>query len=87
MDTLNMPISTLPFMAKARIWLPATLLAPAMNGQMWQHPATQQHVATLKARGAQFIGPEAGRLACGYEGVGRLMSVERIVRRALQLVA
>src|SRR6185295_8816844 len=45
------------------------LIAPAMNGKMWRHPATQQNVATLKARGAEFIGPEEGMLACGYEGI------------------
>jgi len=48
------------------------LIAPAMNGKMWLHPATQQNVATLKARGAQFIGPDEGLLSCGYEGLGRL---------------
>jgi phosphopantothenoylcysteine decarboxylase len=63
------------------------LIAPAMNGRMWQHPATQQNVALLKARGAEFIGPEEGLLSCGYEGVGRLMSVEQIVRRATELLA
>ena len=55
------------------------LFAPAMNGKMWEHPATQGHVATLKARGARFIGPDAGMLACGYEGAGRLWPVEGIV--------
>jgi phosphopantothenoylcysteine synthetase/decarboxylase len=59
-----------------------TLIAPAMNGKMWQHPATQQNVATLKARGVTFIGPEEGLLSCGYEGVGRLMSVEQIATQA-----
>src|SRR5207247_67514 len=42
------------------------LIAPAMNGKMWLHPATQQNVETLKQRGAEFIGPEAGMLSCGY---------------------
>src|SRR2546430_12983113 len=42
-----------------------SLIAPAMNGKMWLHPATQQNVATLKARGAEFIGPEKGMLSCG----------------------
>jgi len=63
------------------------LLAPAMNGKMWQHPATQQNVATLKARGVEFIGPDAGMLSCGYEGIGRLIGVEQICRRALELIA
>jgi phosphopantothenoylcysteine synthetase/decarboxylase len=62
------------------------LIAPAMNGKMWLHPATQQHVATLRARGAEFIGPEEGMLSCGYEGIGRLWPVEDIAHRALELV-
>src|SRR5207253_4136894 len=43
------------------------LIAPAMNGKMWLHPATQQNVATLTSRGWEFIGPEEGLLSCGYE--------------------
>ena len=62
------------------------LIAPAMNGKMWLHPATQQNVAQLKQRGVKFIGPEAGMLACGYEGLGRLWPVEAIVERALKLL-
>jgi phosphopantothenoylcysteine synthetase/decarboxylase len=62
------------------------LLAPAMNGKMWQHTATQQNVVTLKARGAEFVGPDEGLLSCGYEGVGRLMPVETIVERASALL-
>lgn len=58
------------------------LIAPAMNGKMWEHPATQANVTTLKARGVTFIGPDAGMLACGYEGVGRLWPVEGIVEAA-----
>jgi len=59
------------------------LIAPAMNGKMWSHPATQENVAILTARGAEFIGPEAGLLACGYEGLGRLWDVAAIAERAL----
>ena len=62
------------------------LVAPAMNGKMWLHPATQQNVATLKARGVAFIGPEDGMLSCGYEGLGRLWDVEKIAGRALELL-
>ena len=61
------------------------LLAPAMNGKMWQHPATQQNVATLKRRGVEFIGPDEGMLSCGYEGLGRLWPVEEIAKRAGKL--
>ena len=67
--------------AEARV-----LVAPAMNGKMWQHPATQQNVATLKSRGVEFIGPDAGLLSCGYEGVGRLGAVEQICQRVLDLL-
>lgn len=62
------------------------LVAPAMNGKMWQHPATQENVATLKRRGVQFVGPDSGMLSCGYEGVGRLETVEEIVRRTSELL-
>src|SRR5437870_13655387 len=61
------------------------LIAPAMNGKMWLHPATQQNVATLKSRGVEFIGPEEGMLSCGYEGLGRLWPVDQIVKRVAQL--
>lgn len=63
------------------------LLAPAMNGKMWQHPATQQNVRTLGQRGAQFIGPDEGLLACGYEGQGKMASVEVIANRALEMLS
>ena len=57
------------------------LIAPAMNGKMWLHPATQQNVVTLKSWGHEFVEPAEGLLACGYEGVGRLAPVESIVER------
>ena len=63
------------------------VIAPAMNGKMWLHPATQQNVATLKSRGAEFIGPEEGLLSCGYEGLGRLWPVEKVASRVLQLLS
>jgi len=62
------------------------LIAPAMNGKMWMHPATQENVARLGSRGVQFIGPEEGMLACGYEGIGRLWNVDEIVERAVKMV-
>jgi len=60
------------------------LIAPAMNGKMWLHPATQANVEILRQHGAEFLGPDAGLLACGYEGVGRLWPVEQIAARALE---
>jgi phosphopantothenoylcysteine decarboxylase/phosphopantothenate--cysteine ligase len=62
------------------------LIAPAMNGKMWLHAATQENVARLRARGAEFIGPEEGLLACGYEGLGRLWNVEDIADRAEKIL-
>ena len=62
------------------------LVAPAMNGKMWRHAATQANVSTLKKRGVKFIGPDEGLLACGYEGIGRLWPVEKIAASALKLL-
>src|SRR5579864_1658512 len=50
----------------------AVLIAPAMNAQMWAHPATQANLATLAARGVRMVGPDAGDLACGEVGLGRM---------------
>ena len=63
------------------------LIAPAMNGKMWLHAATQTNAAILKKRGAEFIGPDDGMLSCGYEGIGRLWPVEKIAERALKLLS
>jgi phosphopantothenoylcysteine decarboxylase len=57
------------------------LIAPAMNGKMWLHPATQRNVIRLKEDGCQFVDPAEGDLACGYEGIGRLAPVEEILER------
>ena len=62
------------------------LIAPAMNGKMWGHPATQHNVQTLRGRGIEFIGPEEGMLSCGYEGIGRLWNIDEIAARALELL-
>jgi len=55
------------------------LLAPAMNVRMWQHPATQRNIATLRADGIGFVGPGEGDMACGEHGPGRMAEVPRIV--------
>lgn len=64
----------------------ALMLAPALNGKMWQHPATQANVRVLTERGVQIVGPADGDLACGYEGLGRLAPVEEITTAALRAV-
>ena len=62
------------------------VIAPALNGKMWDHPATQQNVKTLVERGVKIVGPAEGDLACGYEGLGRLAPVEEIVSASLQSI-
>ena len=55
------------------------LLAPAMDAQMWEHPATAANVETLRARGGEILGPLSGRLASGRSGAGRLVEPEALV--------
>ncbi|MDP4892934.1 bifunctional phosphopantothenoylcysteine decarboxylase/phosphopantothenate--cysteine ligase CoaBC [Cypionkella sp.] len=56
----------------------AVLVAPAMNLRMWHHPATQRNLAQLRADGVGFVGPEAGEMACGEFGIGRMAEPEAI---------
>ena len=62
------------------------LIAPAMNGKMWEHEATKKNIATLRERGVEFLGPEEGMLACGYEGIGRLWNVGGIAAKADEIL-
>ncbi len=55
------------------------LIAPAMNVRMWQHPATQRNIATLRADGIGFVGPDEGDMACGEFGPGRMAEPLEIV--------
>ncbi|KRS12537.1 bifunctional phosphopantothenoylcysteine decarboxylase/phosphopantothenate synthase [Roseovarius atlanticus] len=57
----------------------AVLLAPAMNVRMWGHAATQRNIATLKGDGIGFVGPNAGDMACGEHGPGRMSEPLEIV--------
>lgn len=54
------------------------LIAPAMNVNMWNHPATRANHSLLASRGISFVGPDSGELACGWEGVGRMSDPARI---------
>ncbi len=56
------------------------LVAPAMNDQMWVHPAVQDNIATLKRRGVDVVEPESGELACGSVGPGRLRGPQQILQ-------
>jgi phosphopantothenoylcysteine decarboxylase/phosphopantothenate--cysteine ligase len=62
------------------------LFAPAMDGGMWEHPAVQGHVGTLRARGATVLEPAAGPLASGLTGQGRLPEIAEIVEAAERLL-
>jgi phosphopantothenoylcysteine decarboxylase / phosphopantothenate---cysteine ligase len=62
------------------------LVAPAMNTTMWQHPATQRNLEQLRADGIHLLEPDAGEMACGTIGPGRLSEPERIVAAALEIL-
>ena len=62
------------------------LMAPAMNVRMWQHPATQRNIATLKADGVTFVGPDDGAMACGEFGPGRLAEPEAIFAAIMDIL-
>jgi phosphopantothenoylcysteine decarboxylase/phosphopantothenate--cysteine ligase len=62
------------------------VVAPAMNVNMWEHPATQQNVATLRARGVCVVDPSEGYLACGMTGAGRLAPLEAITAAACEVL-
>ena len=55
------------------------LIAPAMNANMYRHPATRANLATLRSRGAHVVGPDSGRLACGDDDIGRMSQPEAIL--------
>ncbi|MFP4358424.1 MAG: phosphopantothenoylcysteine decarboxylase, partial [Puniceicoccaceae bacterium] len=63
------------------------LLAPAMNGKMLAHPATQANISILRDRGHSFVEPTEGLLACGYEGRGKLAPVAEIVAAAESILS
>ena len=63
-----------------------TAIAPAMNANMYRHPATQENLQRLASRGVTLIGPEKGRLACGDEDIGRMTEPDEIVRRVCDIL-
>lgn len=68
-------LSTLYLATKAPV-----VVAPAMNVNMWEHPATQENLAILRSRGVHVVDPDEGYLACGMTGSGRLASTDAIAR-------
>ena len=63
------------------------LVAPAMNPKMWAHPACVDNVALLKRRGVRFCGPVAGHVACGADGMGRMVEAAEILAAIEELLA
>ena len=61
-----------------------TIVAPAMNVNMWEHAATQANLEILRARGVRIVAPDEGYLACGMIGAGRLAGVEAIAQAVLR---
>lgn len=74
-------LSTLYLATKAPV-----VVAPAMNVNMWEHPATQESLSGLRARGVHVVDPDEGYLACGMTGAGRLAATETIVRRVCDVL-
>ncbi|MGH9522793.1 MAG: bifunctional phosphopantothenoylcysteine decarboxylase/phosphopantothenate--cysteine ligase CoaBC [Terriglobales bacterium] len=74
-------LSTLYLATKAPV-----IVAPAMNVNMWENPATRENLETLRARGVRVVEPGSGYLACGMVGAGRLAENETIVEAVLQTV-
>jgi phosphopantothenoylcysteine decarboxylase/phosphopantothenate--cysteine ligase len=78
----NNLLTTLALATQAKL-----VLAPAMNGDMWRHPATQANLALLQTRGAHILLPDSGFLACGEVDVGRMQEPQDIVLALLALFA
>jgi phosphopantothenoylcysteine decarboxylase/phosphopantothenate--cysteine ligase len=68
-------------------WKKPTIVAPAMNDNMWSNPAVQANIETLRKRGVELVGPETGRLACGTEGIGRMAEPPAIVAAVEKMAA
>jgi phosphopantothenoylcysteine decarboxylase/phosphopantothenate--cysteine ligase len=62
------------------------VVAPAMNVNMWEHPATQENLSTLRARGVHVVDPDEGYLACGMTGAGRLAATETIAQKVFEVL-
>lgn len=74
-------LSTLYLATKAPV-----IVAPAMNVNMWEHPATQENLVALRARGVHVVDPDEGYLACGMTGAGRLAATETIAKKVCEVL-
>ena len=71
-------LSSIYLATKAKV-----MMAPAMNGKMYLHAATQGNLAKLRQLGVRIVEPEEGELACGYEGTGKMASIPEILKDAV----
>ena len=74
-------LSSIYLATKAKV-----MMAPAMNGKMYLHAATQGNLAKLRLLGVQVVEPEEGELACGYEGTGKMASIHVILNAAVDFL-
>ena len=80
-------LSTILCASWRQIQSEAVFLAPAMNNNMWNNPAVQRNITTIKEMGFQLIGPVEGRLACGTEGIGRMSEPKDILKVVEKIAA
>jgi len=74
-------LSSIYLATKAKV-----MMAPAMNGKMYLHAATQENLAKLRQWGVRIVEPEEGELACGYEGTGKMASIHVILNAAVDFL-
>lgn len=67
-------------------WRKKIIVAPAMNNMMWENPAVQQNVKTLKDMDCKLVGPAEGRLACGTEAIGRMAEPADIIEYVQEII-
>src|SRR4030095_4104927 len=80
---MSADLATTPLLATDK----PVLMAPAMNVRMWEHPATQRNLATLKGDGVLFVGPDEGAMACGEDGPGRMAEPAAIFEAVIAALA
>lgn len=67
-------------------WEKPILLAPSMNDKMWANPVVKRNIEAVKGNGMKIAGPASGRLACGTEGIGRMLEPQEIIEEIIKLV-
>ena len=68
-------------------WSKPTVFAPAMNNNMWNNPAVQKNIETIRQMGVRLVGPNTGHLACGTEDIGRMAEPVEIIEALKQMLS